>query len=134
MSFTGTDLTRKQNGVANRKIPRQSTPDALGRGIIERASVDTAHFKGNHPDRAEIRATNVCDVVDIRAQSEHWPVLLPETKLAADSVHSFADEVLDAGCVSHVRLNIFPDGGVSRLRLFAAQLFLEAFHELALVR
>ncbi len=43
--------------------------------------------------------------------------VLARTKLQAHTRHLF-DEVMDAGAVSHVRFNIFPDGGVSRLRVF----------------
>ena len=34
-----------------------------------------------------------------------------------DVEHHFTDQIADLGAVSHIRLNIFPDGGVSRLRL-----------------
>ena len=44
--------------------------------------------------------------------------MLPRTKLQAHTRHFFDHEVLDAGTVSHLRFNIFPDGGVSRLRVF----------------
>jgi allantoicase len=47
-----------------------------------------------------------------------WPVLLPEQKLAADAEHVFRAELADLGPVTHLRLDIFPDGGVSRLRAF----------------
>ena len=81
--------------------------------------VDTAHFKGNYPDRCFIQG--VADASgtpeEIAAQAESWPVLLPEVKLSADSIHSFRDELADIGPVRFVRLNILPDGGVSRLRL-----------------
>ena len=43
--------------------------------------------------------------------------LLPQTKLKAHHRHFFARELRTIGPVSHVRLNIFPDGGVSRLRV-----------------
>jgi allantoicase len=47
-----------------------------------------------------------------------WQTLLPETKLKMDQQHYF-DEVLQViGEVSHVRVSIYPDGGVSRVRLF----------------
>jgi len=92
---------------------------ALGHpGRIARAEIDTAYFKGNFPDRAEIRAANLSHADNIEAGSEHWPVLLPEMKLEADNIHHFVAELQDVGVVSHVRLNIFPDGGVSRLRLY----------------
>jgi allantoicase len=47
-----------------------------------------------------------------------WPTLVEEQKLAMHKQHYYAQEILPLGKVSHVRLNIFPDGGVSRLRLW----------------
>ncbi|HLZ76506.1 allantoicase [Phenylobacterium sp.] len=90
---------------------------ALGR--VRSVAVDTAHFKGNYPDRCSIQASASAagSPEEIAAQAEAWPVLLPEAKLAADAVHEFRDELADLGPVKFVRLNIFPDGGVSRLRV-----------------
>ncbi len=94
---------------------------ALGHpGIIEKVEIDTAHFKGNYPDRAAIQAALLTEV-DIDAfevSSESWATLLPESKLDMDQQHYFTDKLMKTGVVSHVRLSIFPDGGVSRLRLF----------------
>ena len=88
-------------------------------GTIEEVVVDTAHFKGNYPDRCSIQATRRAHgtPAEIAAQAESWPVLLPEVKLSADTVHTFRDELATLGPVRFVRLNIYPDGGVSRLRL-----------------
>lgn len=86
-------------------------------GIIEQIEIDTAYFKGNYPDRAEIRAANVVDRQNIESVSEHWPVLLDPVKLEMDRAHIFAGEIHDLGVISHLRLSIFPDGGVSRLRV-----------------
>jgi allantoicase len=47
-----------------------------------------------------------------------WPTLLERRPLTADAIHEFGSELSDVGPVTHVRLNIYPDGGVSRLRLF----------------
>ncbi len=94
---------------------------ALGRaGIVESVAIDTAHFKGNYPDRASVQAvlTDDTDIERIVKESGSWPLLLPESKLQADRRHMFKHEVNALGPVTHVRLNIFPDGGVSRLRLF----------------
>jgi allantoicase len=52
------------------------------------------------------------------SQSMFWQELLPPSKLAADSLRVFTDAVVAVGPVTHVRFNIHPDGGVSRLRLF----------------
>jgi allantoicase len=87
-------------------------------GLIEKVEIDTAHFKGNYPDRAEMRAAFVTDENDLESSSADWPVLLPESKLDADALHFFTDTLQELGAVSHVRLNIFPDGGVSRVRLY----------------
>ena len=44
--------------------------------------------------------------------------MLPPSRLSADTEHDFVRELNAVGAVSHVRFSIFPDGGVSRLRLF----------------
>ncbi|OGG55538.1 MAG: allantoicase [Candidatus Handelsmanbacteria bacterium RIFCSPLOWO2_12_FULL_64_10] len=83
---------------------------ALGHeGVIRNVEVDTAHFKGNYPNRCSIEAA--------RSETD-WKTLLPEQKLRADHRHFFESELLDVGPVTRVRLNIFPDGGVSRLRVY----------------
>jgi allantoicase len=88
-------------------------------GRIEEVVVDTAFFKGNYPDRCFLQAAPAAtgSPEEIASASETWPVLLPEVKLEADKVHVFRDGVADLGAVRFVRLNIVPDGGVSRLRL-----------------
>jgi len=88
-------------------------------GRIEEVVVDTAHFKGNYPDRCFLQASPAASgsPEEIAAQSESWPLLLPEAKLEADRIHVFRDGLADLGAVRFVRLNIVPDGGVSRLRL-----------------
>lgn len=97
---------------------------ALGaRGRIESALVDTAHFKGNFPDRCSIQAADLQDFGDgltdaIVTDSMFWPTILGEQHLTADAEHRFRDELTHVGPVTHVRFNIHPDGGVSRLRLF----------------
>lgn len=90
-------------------------------GAIERVEVDTAHFKGNYPDRCSVQAALVADGTDqsVITQSMFWDELLGEQKLGMDAIHEFDGNLVGTlGPVSHVRLNIFPDGGVSRLRLF----------------
>lgn len=88
-------------------------------GVIEEIIVDTAHFKGNYPDRCSIQASAEASGTpeEIARQAEGWPVLLPETKLQMDHIHVFRTEIQPHGPIRFVRLNIYPDGGVSRLRL-----------------
>ena len=49
---------------------------------------------------------------------EQWTDLLPRTKLQAHTRHFFIDELVSAGPFTHLRLNVYPDGGVSRLRVW----------------
>src|SRR5277367_673315 len=87
-------------------------------GTIRRVEVDTAHFKGNYPDRCSLEAINSSKPgEDFLAEQHVWRELLPETKLKANYRHVLS-KLNDVGAVTHVRFNIFPDGGVSRLRLF----------------
>jgi allantoicase len=86
-------------------------------GIIERVEVDTRHFKGNAP--------GACSLEGCAVPSRHpaggeviWRELLPRTPLQPDSRRMFEDELAVLPDVGYVRFNIFPDGGVARLRLF----------------
>ncbi|HTH75373.1 MAG TPA: allantoicase [Trinickia sp.] len=92
---------------------------ALARpGTISKVEVDTAFFKGNYPDRCSIQAAYVKGGTDssLVTQAMFWPTLLGEQKLQMDKQHYFEAELAPLGPVTHLRLNIVPDGGVSRLR------------------
>ena len=78
-------------------------------GVIEKVEIDTNHYKGNYPDRASL---------DGQRPDGSWVELLPPTKLRAHHRHYFRSELRPGGPVSHVRLNIYPDGGISRLRVY----------------
>ncbi len=86
------------------------------KGTVDRIIVDTCHFKGNYPDSCSIEAC-FADNDDV-VNNATWQTLLPQQKLSADFIHEFTKEVNTLGAVTHIRLNIFPDGGVSRLRIF----------------
>lgn len=88
------------------------------KGNIERIIVDTSHFKGNYPDSCSIEACMSSNDDEVINNKVPWQVLLPQQKLSADNEHAFTKEVNSGNSFSHVRLNIFPDGGISRLRLF----------------
>ncbi len=87
--------------------------------MIDNVEIDTAHFKGNYPERVSIDAAFLADTVvaELDPESIGWQPLLPAQKLGPDAQHYYADEVLTADPVNHVRINIFPDGGISRVRL-----------------
>ncbi len=97
-------------------------------GAIERAVLDTLHFKGNAPDFASLDvATAAADANGIMhdpdgAKDEGWIPLLAKTSLQPHTQHVFEDELASSpgarAHATHVRMRIWPDGGVSRLRLF----------------
>lgn len=97
---------------------------ALGaRGTVSRVEVDTHLFKGNFPDACDIRAADMSNFGDgltdaLVTSSMFWDELLPRQKLSADAIHEYRDEVQELGPVTHIRFNIRPDGGVSRLRIW----------------
>jgi allantoicase len=89
-------------------------------GLINRILVDTCHFKGNYPDTCSIEGVMLPPGSEKKLQDPalQWTSILPKSKLQADHEHFFEKEIVHAGPFSHIRLNIFPDGGISRLRLF----------------
>ncbi|MEX2453603.1 MAG: allantoicase [Rhodospirillaceae bacterium] len=92
-----------------------------GAGRIDRLEVDTAHFKGNYPDRCSVQAARCPGIADDEAvaASQDWAEVLAPSKLQMDRVHLFeGPQVACPGPVTHVRLNIYPDGGISRFRVF----------------
>ena len=87
-------------------------------GLLTRVEIDTNHFKGNYPDSASIEGCLVENATPAVIASAGWSVILPQTKLSANRRQFFSlKQLQQVGAVSHVRLNIFPDGGVSRLRI-----------------
>ncbi|MHA3055404.1 allantoicase [Acinetobacter sp. ANC 4633] len=94
---------------------------ALGQaGTIEKIEIDTAHFKGNFPAQVSIQAVYVQDATDpqLIPQSMFWPFLLEAQDMQMDHVHSYINEVLAHEKISHIRVNMIPDGGISRIRLW----------------
>ncbi|WP_255349007.1 hypothetical protein [Micromonospora sp. ATCC 39149] len=82
-------------------------------GVAHFVDLDTSHFKGNAPGRATLRAADDRhgDLDDPGA----WFPLLPDTRLRPDTRHRFP--VAEPRAATHVRLDIFPDGGMARLRV-----------------
>ena len=89
-------------------------------GSIRKVEVDTNHFKGNYPDTCSIEgcvAPNV-STEELTGENTRWRELLSKTKFKADTRHFFERELSPVEPFTHLRLNIFPDGGVSRLRVW----------------
>lgn len=87
---------------------------ALGvSGLVERVTIDTAFFTGNYPEQFSLEACGVGS--DDRLGDAEWTELIPATDLEGDAKASF--DVDGSPRVTHLRLNIYPDGGVARLRV-----------------
>jgi len=110
--------TRRRRGPGNDwAIVRLAAP-----GTIERLELDTTHFKGNAPGR--------CVVEGRWAPADDWRVLLASS-LQPHTKHLFASELRRIGVMSHLRLSVFPDGGVARMRAWGR---LDAIKDQALIQ
>jgi allantoicase len=92
------------------------------RATAELIEVDTNHFKGNYPDRCSIEGI---DAVGARMtdliRSAAWSPVLGEVALSAHTRHFFREALWRHAAISHLRVNIFPDGGLSRLRFWGTR-------------
>lgn len=108
----GWETKRRRGPGHDWAIVRLGTP-----GRLSKIEIDTNHFKGNYPDRASVEGCMLPDAPADALARAAWVEVLPETKLRAHHRHFFTKELRHRGPVSHLRLNIFPDGGVSRFRV-----------------
>lgn len=107
----GWETRRRRTPGVDHAVVRLGCP-----GVVRRVVIDTAHFTGNYPPAASVAA---CGMDGYPAPEEltedDWLPLVPRSELAGDTVHEF--RVDDERRFSHVRLSIYPDGGVARLRV-----------------
>ena len=94
-----------------------------GQGVVDRLELDTNWFKGNFPDTARVVG---------RDGEGAWRELLPRRKLMAHTRHLYVEELADRGPFTELRLEVYPDGGVSRMRVFGS--LTDAGRDHALVR
>jgi allantoicase len=111
----GWETKRRRGPGHDWTIVRLGTP-----GTISRVEVDTRHFKGNAPGACSLEACAKEGATSdlVTGPGIEWRELVPRRVLQPHVRHTFDDDVQAIGEVTHVRLNIFPDGGVGRLRLF----------------
>lgn len=108
--------TRRRRGPGN----DWTVVRLAAKGRVRRIEVDTSHFKGNFPESCSLEACDAAGQVvdDTTAPGLPWREVLPRVRLQAHTRHTFADALKDAGGVTHVRFQIYPDGGVARLRVY----------------
>ncbi len=89
---------------------------AIVHGIV----VDTSFFKGNYPEQCSLEACAADAAADVEALAAgngiQWTEILSRSPLRGDAENPF--EVALRGPVTHLRFNIYPDGGVARLRVY----------------
>ena len=88
--------------------------------VLHGVVVDTSFFKGNFHEQCSLEACAVDGAVDAEALAEEdgveWEEILPRSALRGDAENPFA--LVPRGRVTHLRFNIYPDGGVARLRVY----------------
>ena len=90
-------------------------------GLIKKLEIDTHHFKGNYPDTCSIQTANISNNASnnfIVRNSNKWKYILNKSKLSANKKHVFKKFLLRRNKENLLRINIYPDGGISRIRAF----------------
>jgi allantoicase len=101
--------------------PDWSVVKLASQGSIEKVIIDTCHFKGNFPDTFTLEGlVSNSDDFSNGQQDDKWQPIIERTKLYAHREHLFINEIVveKSQSFTHVRLSIFPDGGISRMRIF----------------
>ena len=83
-----------------------------GPGRVRLAELDTSYFVGNAPGWASLRGRDSRSA----GRDDDWVELLPRTRLQPDTRHLF--RIFDAPDTTEVRLDVYPDGGMARVRLY----------------
>lgn len=110
--YDGWETRRRRDAGHDTAIVRLGVP-----GVIRGVVVDTAWFKGNYPPAVSVDAIEVdgYPTAEQLAADPGWVPLIERSRVYGDTRNNF--EVSSEQRWTHVRLNIFPDGGVARLRV-----------------
>jgi len=88
---------------------------------IKDIEVSTHHFKGNYPSFCTVQAAYLSGKISskkIVKQSKKWKLLLNKSYLSANKSHKFKNKLMKNNKVNYIKINIFPDGGISRFRMY----------------
>ncbi|GAA2403539.1 allantoicase [Actinomadura vinacea] len=109
--YDGWETRRRRDHGHDWATVRLGTP-----GVIRGVVVDTAFFTGNYPEACSVEAASVAGYPSPEElAAADWVEVVPRSPLAGDTRNVFA--ATSGQRFTHVRLNIFPDGGVARLRV-----------------
>ena len=90
-------------------------------GLIKKLEIDTHHFKGNYPDTCSIQTANIKKNLSNKSvvnNSKNWKFILNKSKLSAHKKHIFKKFLIKRNKENYLKINIHPDGGISRIRAF----------------
>ena len=90
-------------------------------GIINKLEIDTHHFIGNYPDSCTVQTACISKKISnssVVKNSTRWKKILNKTKLKANKKHVFINSQMKKNKANFLRINIYPDGGISRIRAF----------------
>ena len=93
----------------------------MQRRKLNKIQLDTHHFKGNYPDKFSVQAAYIPKTLsakDIVKKSSKWSYILNKSKLYAHKKHNFQNKIMKNKKINYIKINIFPDGGISRIRAF----------------
>lgn len=109
--YDGWETRRRRGPGHDHAIVRLGAP-----GIVHGVVVDTAHFRGNFPPQVSVEATWAQGYPTPAELAERpWDMLVGRTGAQGDTANRYP--VIDRRCWTHVRLSIYPDGGVARFRV-----------------
>jgi allantoicase len=114
--YDGWETRRRRDAGHDAVIVRLGVPGIL-RGVV----IDTAWFKGNAPPEASVEAAcasgypSAEELAAELAGGTQWTAIVPRSPIKADRENCFP--VSSPHRWTHVRLSIYPDGGVARLRV-----------------
>ena len=95
-------------------------------GVLEQVEIDTKHFIGNFPESCAIDALYTEKDIGWETavhEGQRWTSILPRTKLGPDRQHYFDLENVKGRTYTHVKVTIYPDGGIKRLRFLGRKVF-----------
>jgi allantoicase len=107
--YDGWETRRRREPGHDEAVVRLGIP-----GIVRGVVVDTAFFVGNYPPEISVEGLCTSDDID-PVTADGWQVLVPRSEVKGDTENAF--EVATSSRITHVRLRIYPDGGVARLRV-----------------
>ena len=89
--------------------------------MIDKIEISTHHFKGNFPSHCSLQAAYIPtkkSSSSIVSSSNNWKTLMNKTTLKANKTHTFKNTLMKKNKINFIKINIFPDGGISRFRIF----------------